>query len=75
VLDQAATEGSGSGASDPLHRIDPTSIKSEVLAAGFKPDAQSAILANMADDQTKYLFDLSVRGHIDQFLFHVNKPK
>jgi predicted methyltransferase len=45
-----------------------------VLAAGFKLDAESAILANPADDHTKKVFDPSVRGHTDQFLFRFKKP-
>jgi predicted methyltransferase len=62
------------GATDTLHRIDPARVKSDVLAAGFKLDAESSILANNADDHTKNVFDPSVRGHTDQFLFRFRKP-
>jgi hypothetical protein len=37
-------------------------------------DAESSILANKADDHTKNVFDPSVRGHTDQFLFRFKKP-
>src|ERR1700722_12953192 len=75
VLDHAAMAGSGIGATDTLHRIDPARVKTDVLAAGFKLDAESSILANAADDHTKNVFDPSVRGHTDQFLFRFKKPK
>jgi len=74
VLDHAATAGSGVGATDTLHRIDPARVKSDVLAAGFRLDGESSILANKADDHTKNVFDPSVRGHTDQFLFRFKKP-
>jgi predicted methyltransferase len=74
ILDHAATAGSGVGATDTLHRIDPARVKADVLAAGFKLDGESSILADKADDHTKNVFDPSVRGHTDQFLFRFKKP-
>ncbi len=74
VLDHAAIAGSGIGATDTLHRIDPARVKKDVLAAGFKLDAESSILANKADDHTKNVFAPSVRGHTDQFLCRFKKP-
>jgi predicted methyltransferase len=73
VLDHAAIAGSGIEATETLHRIDPARVKSDALAAGFKLDAESSILANQADDHTKNVFDPSVRGHTDQFLFRFKK--
>ena len=75
VLDHVATAGSGVSATETLHRIDPQRVKADILAAGFKLDAQSSLLANKADDHTKIVFDDSVRGHTDQFLFRFKKPK
>ncbi len=75
VLDHAAAAGSGIGATDTLHRIDPARVKTDVLAAGFKLDAESSILADKSDDHTKNVFDPSVRGHTDQFLYRFRKPK
>jgi predicted methyltransferase len=75
VLDHVAMAGSGIGATDTLHRIDPARVKADVLAAGFKLDAESSILANKSDDHTKNVFDPSVRGHTDQFLYRFKKPK
>jgi predicted methyltransferase len=75
VLDHAAAAGSGIEATDTLHRIDPARVKADVLAAGFKLDAESSILVNKSDDRTKNVFDPSVRGHTDQFLYRFKKPK
>ena len=75
VLDHAAIAGSGIDATDTLHRIDPSRVKADALAAGFKLDASSAIFENKADDHTKKVFDPSVRGHTDQFLLRFKKPK
>ena len=74
VLDHVAPAGSGIAATETLHRIDPARVKADVLAAGFKLDAESSILANTSDDHTKNVFDPSVRGHTDQFLFRFKKP-
>jgi len=75
VLDHAAVAGSGIEATETLHRIDPARVKADVLAAGFKFDAESSILANQSDDHTKNVFDPSIRGKTDQFLFRFKKPK
>ena len=75
VLDHVATAGSGIAATDTLHRIDPERVKADILAAGFKLDKQSTILANAADDHSKNVFDPSIRNHTDQFLFRFKKPK
>jgi predicted methyltransferase len=74
VLDHAAAAGSGISATETLHRIDPARVKSDVLAAGFKLDAQSTIFANKADDHTKSVFDPSIRFNTDQFMFRFKKP-
>jgi predicted methyltransferase len=74
VLDHAALAGSGIGSTDSLHRIDPARVMRDVLAAGFKLDAESSMLANLSDDHTKSVFDPSVRHHTDQFLYRFRKP-
>ena len=75
VLDHAAPPGSGLASTDTTHRIDEATVKSEVLAAGFRLDGESKILANPADDHTKLVFDPSIRGKTDQFLLRFKKPK
>jgi len=75
VLDHVAAAGSGLRDTDTIHRIDPATVKAEVTAAGFKFDGESKILANPADDHTKMVFDPSIRGKTDQFLYRFRKPK
>ncbi len=74
VLDHAASAGSGIGSTETLHRIDPARVKTDVLAAGFRLDAESTMLANPKDDHTRSVFDPAVRGHTDQFLYRFTKP-
>jgi predicted methyltransferase len=74
VLDHAAAAGSGLGATDTIHRIDPAAVKAEVTAAGFVFDGESPVLANPADDHAKMVFDPAIRGKTDQFLYRFRKP-
>ncbi len=75
VLDHAAAPGSGLAATDTLHRIDPAAVKKEVMAAGFKFAGESKVLRNPADDHSKLVFDKSIRGHTDQFIYKFVKPR
>ena len=75
VLDHAAVSGSGISATETLHRIDPARVKADVLAAGFKWDGESRILANPADDHMNTVFDPAIRGRTDQFIYRFRKPR
>jgi predicted methyltransferase len=75
VLDHAALPGSGLSATDTLHRIDPAVVKKEVTAAGFKFVGESTVLRNPADPHTALVFDKSIRGHTDQFIYKFQKPR
>ena len=75
VLDHAAAAGSGLAATETLHRIDPATVKAEVTAAGFVFAGESAALANPTDDHTKRVFDPSIRGQTDQFMYRFRKPR
>ncbi len=57
------------------HRIDPAVVRSQVTGAGFRFVGQSNVLANPADDHSKPVFDPSLRGHTDQFVFRFQKPR
>jgi predicted methyltransferase len=59
---------------DKLHRIDPVLVKKEILAAGFKLEAESDILKNPNDTHAANVFDPSIRGKTDQFVFKFVKP-
>jgi predicted methyltransferase len=75
VADHAAESGSGLRDTETLHRIDPPAVKAEALAAGFVFEGESQVLRNPADDHTKRVFDSSIRGKTDQFLFKFRKPR
>jgi predicted methyltransferase len=57
-----------------LHRIDPAFVRKEVEAAGFKFDGEANFLRNPADTHELKVFDPSIRGHTDQFVFRFRKP-
>ena len=75
VVDHAAAAGSPLTVADTLHRIDPAIVKQEVAAAGFKFDGESPVLRNPADPHTALVFDPSIRGKTDQFVYKFSKPK
>ena len=75
VIDHAAVPGSGITATNTAHRIDPASVKAQVVAAGFRFDGESKVLANPADDHAKNVFDSAIRGHTDQFAYRFRKPR
>jgi len=74
IVDHAARAGSGTSTTDTLHRIDPATVKTQVIAAGFKFDGESAVLSNPADDHSKPVFDEAIRGRTDQFVYRFRKP-
>jgi predicted methyltransferase len=74
VLDHAADPGSGLRDTETLHRIDPAAVKKEVMAAGFQFVGEDNVLRNPADPHTKNVFDASIRGKTDQFIFKFRKP-
>jgi predicted methyltransferase len=75
VIDHAAEAGSGARDTQTLHRIDPATVKSEALAAGFVLESQSDLLKNPNDPHTAKVFDPSIRGKTDQFILKFRKPK
>lgn len=75
VIDHVALAGSPATATaDKLHRIDPAIARQEIESAGFKFDGQSEVLRNGADPHTAIVFDPSIRGKTDQFVFRFRKP-
>jgi predicted methyltransferase len=75
VLDHSAAAGAPADVTETLHRIEASTVRREVEAAGFQFDGESSILANPADPRTIYVFDKSIRGHTDQFILKFRKPK
>jgi predicted methyltransferase len=74
VIDHAAADGTGDTLSNTLHRIDIAVVKSELKAAGFVLEAESAVLRNPADPRTASVFDPAMRGKTDQFVLKFRKP-
>jgi len=77
IVDHAAAKGSGLRDVKTLHRIDEEAVKREILAAGFKLDLESDVLANPSDSR-----DWSAspgeagerRGTSDRFTIRFVKP-
>ncbi len=74
VIDHAAESGSGMRDTETLHRIDPATVKQQVLAAGFEFVGETDVLRNPADDHTLVVFNPKVRGRTDQFAYKFRKP-
>jgi predicted methyltransferase len=75
ILDHSAAPGAPANVTETLHRIESSTVRREVEAAGFKFDSESSILANPADPRTAKVFDQTIRGHTDQFILKFRKPK
>lgn len=74
ILDHAAAAGTAVDSADTVHRIDPAIVKKEVEAAGFKFVGESKVLRTDKDDYAKTVFDPSLRGHTDQFIYKFQRP-
>lgn len=75
VLDHSAAAGAPADVTETLHRIESSTVRREVEAAGFKFDSESSVLANPADPRTARVFDPTIRGHTDQFILKFRRPK
>jgi predicted methyltransferase len=75
VLDHSAAKGSPPEVTDTLHRIEASTVRREVEAAGFKFIGESAILENPADPRSAGVFDASIRGRTDQFILKFSRPR
>ena len=53
----------------------PQQARDVLTKAGFTIEAESPLLAHEADDHTKHVFDPSLRGKTDQFVFRARKPR
>jgi predicted methyltransferase len=74
VLDHVAAPGSPDNVTDTLHRIEPSVVRREVEAAGFRFVGESHVLANPHDPHTAGPFHASIQGKTDQFIFKFRKP-
>ncbi len=74
VIDHSAPDGSGLASTDTTHRIDAARVKSDMATAGFLFVKESDALRNPADPRTKLVFDPSIKGHTDQFVYIFRRP-
>ena len=74
IIDHAAAIGAGVNDAQPLHRVEPASVREEVEAAGFVLDEQSTLLANKDDPHSIKVFDPSIKGKTDRFAYRFVKP-
>ncbi|KAA6167956.1 class I SAM-dependent methyltransferase [Pseudomonas veronii] len=74
IIDHAAAIGAGVNDAQPLHRVEPASVREEVEAAGFVLDEQSTLLANKDDPHSIKVFDPAIKGETDRFVFRFVKP-
>lgn len=71
VIDMEANEGKHN---PDLHRVRSDVVRKEVIAAGFSLEKEGDFLRNPNDDHTKIVFDKSIRGKTDRFVFIFKKP-
>ncbi|MDJ0657279.1 MAG: methyltransferase [Xanthomonadales bacterium] len=74
IVDHVAAAGSPAEVGNTLHRIDPAIVKAEMAAAGFQFAGEVDYLRNPEDDHSKPMFDPSVRGKTDRFVYKFSKP-
>lgn len=74
VVDHVGTAGDTRAIVDKTHRIDPAVIKVDFARAGFKLVGESRLLRMSGDDYSKSVFDPSLRGKTDRFVFKFKKP-
>ena len=77
IVDHSAVDGSGTRDCETLHRIDEAVVKTEVEAAGFVLDGESAVLRNPADPRDWNASPHEAadkRGTSDRFTLRFKKP-
>ncbi len=75
VVDHVAVPGGDTReVVEKLHRIDPAAVKADFERAGFVLEAQSDMLRVREDDHSKNVFDPSIRGRTDRFVYRFRKP-
>jgi predicted methyltransferase len=74
VIDHVAKPGTSATSPRTLHRIDPETVKTQILAAGFRFVGESGVLANASDKHNLVVFAPSIKGRTDQFAMKFAKP-
>lgn len=74
IVDHVGPAGDTRAIVDATHRIDPATVKADFARAGFRLEAESNLLAKPDDDVSKSVFDPSIRGETNRFMFKFIKP-
>ena len=73
IIDHSAHPGSGYDAANSVHRIDADIVKFQMNEAGFTLIEEAFYLRNPDDDKNKNVFDPSIRGKTDRFIYKFMK--
>ncbi len=75
VIDHVSAAGRDTRAEvEATHRIDPAVVRGDFERAGFVFDGESDLLRNPDDDLSINVFDPSIRGRTDRFVYRFRKP-
>lgn len=75
VIDHVAAPGRDTRAEvEATHRILPATVRADFERAGFVFDGESALLANPQDDRSVNVFNPSIRGRTDRFVYRFRRP-
>ncbi|HST90663.1 MAG TPA: hypothetical protein VLJ13_00520, partial [Brevundimonas sp.] len=74
ILDHDAAAGAGVSVAGTLHRIEAAELRRQVEAAGFIFEGESDAVRVPADDRTLSVFDETIRGRSDRFVYRFRKP-
>jgi len=70
LIDHAANNGGDPAqVAKDLHRIDPQVVRDSFAKSCFSLEAEAGFLGNSDDDHTLAVFDKSIRGNTDRFVF------
>lgn len=75
ILDHSGRPGTGNTEVQSLHRIEGAFLRREVEAAGFIYEGQTHVVANADDPMDISVFDESIRGRSDQFVYRFRRPE
>ena len=75
MIDHVAAPGRETRAEvEATHRILPATVRADFEQAGFVFDGESAMLANPQDDRSVNVFNPSIRGRTDRFVYRFRRP-
>ncbi len=76
VIDHVANPGRDTRAEvEATHRILPETVRADFERAGFVLEAESPLLRNPSDDRSVNVFEPSIRGRTDRFVYRFRKPR